>query len=67
MKSDLNNLLTKEMDRTDFLKHVGIALVALTGASAIIKALTNIGSQGSVSNSFGSGTYGGNRTRGASR
>lgn len=32
-------LLSKEMDRKDFLKHVGVAMIALTGVSAIAKTL----------------------------
>lgn len=63
MKNDLNNLLAKEMDRTDFLKHVGIALLALSGAGAILKALTGVGNQHTVTSGFGSGTYGGNQNK----
>lgn len=62
MKNDLNILLQKEMDRTDFLKHVGIALLALSGAGAIVKALTGFGNHNVVTNGFGSGAYGGGRT-----
>lgn len=36
-----SDLLDKEMDRKDFLKHVGIAIVAMTGISAIFKSLLN--------------------------
>jgi len=35
----VDELLQKEMNRKDFLKHVGIGLVALTGISAAAKAL----------------------------
>jgi Trp operon repressor len=35
----VDELLQKEMNRKEFLKHVGIAIVALTGASAVAKAL----------------------------
>jgi hypothetical protein len=34
-----SDLLEKEMDRKDFLKHVGVAMVALTGVSALFKTL----------------------------
>ncbi len=61
MKNDLNNLLAKEMDRSDFLKHIGIALLALTGAASVMKALSGIGGQNVVTHGFGSGSYGGSR------
>lgn len=61
MKTDIDNLLQKEMDRTDFLKHVGIGLLALTGFAAIMKALNGFDSHGRVTSGFGSGAYGGNR------
>lgn len=40
MQSPLNTLLQKEMDRKDFLKHVAVGVVALTGASTIMKTLS---------------------------
>lgn len=61
MKNDLNNLLSKEMDRTDFLKHVGIAVIAMTGFASIVRALGGFNSHKAVSNGFGSGSYGGNK------
>lgn len=61
MKNQLNNLLDKEMDRTTFLQHVGIGLLALTGVSAVFKALNGYGSNQSVRAGFGSGSYGGGR------
>ncbi len=39
MKENAEKLLHKEMDRKDFLKHVGIAIIMITGASTIIGAL----------------------------
>lgn len=63
MKNDLDNLLQKEMDRREFLKHVGIGLVALTGASALLKAL-NGGSTPRRTAGYGASAYGGdNATR----
>lgn len=40
VKESLNELLTKEMDRKAFIKHVGIAAFALTGVSAMLLALS---------------------------
>lgn len=36
---DIGTLLAKRMDRKDFLKHVGIAVIAATGVGAALKAL----------------------------
>lgn len=60
LKQGIAKLLETEMDRKDFLKNVGIAAVALTGASAVVKAL----SQQSVkpvarSAGYGGSAYGG--------
>ena len=65
MKSELNNLLQKEMDRTAFLQHVGIGLVAITGIASVVKALTSMSGSGQkvTVNGFGSGSYGGNGAR----
>ena len=35
----VDELLQKEMNRKEFLKHVGVGIVALTGLSAAAKAL----------------------------
>ncbi|HRF28958.1 MAG TPA: hypothetical protein PL051_04990 [Candidatus Saccharibacteria bacterium] len=49
------------MDRTTFLQHVGIGLLALTGFASIMGALNGYGKQRAVSSGFGSGSYGGGR------
>jgi hypothetical protein len=54
-------VLQKEMDRKDFLKHVGIAAVALTGASAIIKLLADQPTQKSQQVGYGGSVYGGTK------
>lgn len=60
-------LMQKEMDRKDFLKHVGIAAVALTGISAILRVLseqpTSVAPSSTSRRSFGYGSlpYGGPR------
>lgn len=66
LKDNLSELLAKEMDRRDFLKHVGIAVVALTGVAGIISALSGqrfagLG-QSSTSNGYGSMPYGGKKS-----
>lgn len=37
----LNKLLDKKMDRKEFLVHIGAAVVALSGITAIIKNITD--------------------------
>lgn len=62
MKNDLHVLLEKEMDRREFLKHVGVGLVALTGASALLKALNGVSAPRRTSG-YGASSYGGSSTR----
>jgi hypothetical protein len=63
MKNEIENLLQKEMDRTAFLQHVGVGLLALTGVASILRALVGHSTPGkAVHSGFGSGAYGGNRT-----
>lgn len=71
MKSEFANLLAKKMDRKDFLKHVGVGIVALTGVSAMLKVMSPLGgspsapqalqSSQSTSYGYGSSVYGGNK------
>lgn len=62
MKKDLQVLLEKQVDRKDFLKHIGFGVVALTGVTALTKSLSGFGTRQQTSG-FGAGAYGGNRTR----
>lgn len=65
MKNELDSLLQKQMDRRDFLKHVGIGFVALTGVAGLLKTLNGFGKSPSSSvpaqnaSSYGSSAYGG--------
>lgn len=62
MKNELDSLLQKQMDRRDFLKHVGIGFVALTGIAGLLKTLNGLGKPSSpIQNvgSYGSSVYGG--------
>lgn len=64
IKQQLNDILQKEMDRKDFLRHVGIATVAVVGIPAIIKALNQIGDRPTLPKNlgYGSSVYGGGDT-----
>jgi hypothetical protein len=39
IKKEITAILNKQMDRQDFLKHVAIGMVALTGAGAALKLM----------------------------
>lgn len=64
LKQNIGNLLSTEIDRKGFIKHVGLVIVALVGVGTVVEALIgsksgiNVGQKGS---SFGYGdmTYGG--------
>ena len=63
IKQQINDLLQQEMDRKDFLKHMGVAAVALIGVPAVIKALSQSAAQPSAQSAknmgYGSSAYGG--------
>lgn len=71
MKDEFTALLDKEMDRKDFLKHVGIGFAVITGAATMLKTLngfgtssTNKSSSGSAAGygyGYGASAYGGGR------
>lgn len=60
MKNELDSLLQKEMDRKDFLKHVGVGFAAITGVAVVLKTLNGFGSKQQASG-YGSSAYGGNK------
>ncbi|OGL22324.1 hypothetical protein A2707_03285 [Candidatus Saccharibacteria bacterium RIFCSPHIGHO2_01_FULL_45_15] len=69
-KNELNTLLTKKMDRKDFLKHVGVGVVAAVGLSSILKAVSSTGAPATSNSSantnssslgYGSSAYGGTK------
>lgn len=69
LKQNIANLLESEMDRKDFLKTLGIAIVAFTGVTAAVKTITNhsaslarVQSSQGKKLSYGSSAYGGART-----
>lgn len=62
MKKDLQQLLDKQVDRKDFLKHLGFGLVALTGVATLTKSMNGFGVRQQTSG-FGAGAYGGSGTK----
>lgn len=61
IKQQTQALLNKEMDRKDFLKHVGIAALLVTGVSAVIGGLGQVGRSNVAvqSRGYGGSPYGG--------
>ncbi len=58
IRQPFDQLLSKEVDRREFLAHVGAAGLGIIGVTSIIKALT--GSQTKKSSSgYGGSSYGG--------
>jgi len=59
LKIDTTALLHKEMDRKDFVKNVGIGILALSGVAAALKAV-NLAPAGKKSSAgYGASSYGG--------
>ena len=61
MTSPVQKLMTKEIDRKQFLLHTGAVALTLTGVSGIIKALTSEPSTGSSNGGYGASSYGGRK------
>lgn len=64
IKAQVGQLLQKEMDRKDFLRHVGIAVAVVAGVPAFIAALNRLQSGSATSAQrvgYGSSSYGGDK------
>lgn len=60
IKTQVSAILNKKMDRQDFLKHVAIGVVALSGAGTALKLLSpRVKQQSAKSNGYGGSAYGG--------
>lgn len=55
----LDDVLSQEMDRKEFLVRVGAGAMALVGISGMIKGLTGTMGGGQAQNGYGSSSYGG--------
>ena len=58
IKTQVSAILNKKMDRQDFLKHVAIGVVALSGAGTALKLLAPKQAK-SVDGGYGGSAYGG--------
>ena len=65
IKQEVGVLLAKKMDRKDFLRHVGVAVVAATGFGAVLRAMSgNDAAKGHAVVGYGSSVYGGIKHQG---
>lgn len=63
VKTQLNAVLNKKMDRQGFLKHVAVGIVAVSGATTALRFLAP-GKQHPVSVAgYGSSAYGGDKPK----
>jgi len=65
IKTQVDAILNKKMDRQDFLKHVAVGMVALSGAGAALRLLAPKEKAAPVSSSMGYGAsaYGGSKVQ----
>ena len=59
LKTQINTLLAKKMDRQDFIKHVAIGMVAVSGAGAALRLLAPKQKQQAMNSGYGVSAYGG--------
>ena len=58
VKEQIQVLFNKKMDRQDFIKHVAVGVVAMTGAGAALRTLAPK-QQKAVGSAYGASAYGG--------
>jgi len=59
IQEDVQALLQKEMDRKEFIKHVGIGFAAIIGLTTILKTINSMSGNSKKSLGYSSGAYGG--------
>lgn len=60
--ASFEKLITKEMTRKEFLLHLGLLVLAVTGITALLRTVSNpnlLNQSKSASVGFGAGPYGG--------
>jgi hypothetical protein len=62
IKTQVNAILNKKMDRQDFIKHVAIGIVAISGAGSALRLLAP--KQQKADTGYGGSAYGGSNTVG---
>jgi hypothetical protein len=59
IREQIDALLQKEMDRKEFLQHVGAGILIIFGVSGVLKALTQQPTRKQQGMGYGSSAYGG--------
>ena len=65
-KSQVHAILNKKMNRQDFLKHVAVGVVALTGVGSALRVLSSDNKQQptlTAAQGYGTSAYGGSREK----
>ncbi len=60
VKSQVNAILNKKMDRQDFIKHVAVGVVAISGVGSALKIMSPKPKEAAVTG-YGSSAYGGSK------
>jgi hypothetical protein len=65
-QTEITKLMQKDMDRREFLKHVGFGFAGIMGLTSILKALSSLngpsqGTPAAANSGYGSSAYGGNK------
>jgi hypothetical protein len=66
MNKQLDEILTRKMDRRSFIKHLGVGMLAIFGLGAVLKMLSPVEKKAGPVNTqqalaYGGGAYGGRR------
>lgn len=61
LQASVQQLMQKDMDRKEFLQHVGVGAAAVIGLTTVIKTLSQLGSKPASSTGYGASVYGGVR------
>ena len=61
VQDEIQKLMQKDMDRKDFLKHVGVGFATIAGFTTVLKTITTLNGsqQQSMASGYGGGAYGG--------
>jgi len=61
MQNEIQKLMQKDMDRRNFLKHIGVGFAAIVGITTALKTISMLNGSHKESNAgYGSNVYGGN-------
>jgi len=60
IQEDVQSLLQKEMNRKEFIKHVGIGFAAIVGLTTVLKTINSLSGNGKKQSiGYSGGAYGG--------